>query len=132
MNSKLVFFALLIQLSIPCSSLGKGIEFNLFSLSYGENDNLKINVLDRTIYDEQEQKEEVEKLKIIKALRKETKEAMHEIDQKKDAADQEINKMHQEEKIIDQKTNQVKLSTEQIDKNIKIKRAALKKALEEL
>jgi len=131
MNSRFVFFALLIQLSIPCSLLG--IEFELFSLSYGgENDDLKVNVLSRTIYDEQAAKKEIEELKNIKELKKQVKEAMHETDQKQGAIDQESNKIQQEIQITDQKINQVELSTKQIDKNIEIKRAALIKAIKEL
>ena len=132
MNSKLVLFALLIQLSTAHIVLSKGIEFDLFSLSYNNDNDLKVNVLSRAIYDEQATKKEIEALKNIKELRKKTKKAMLETDQKQSAIDQESNEINQKIEITDQKINQVELAAKRIDENIKIKTAALKKALEEL
>jgi len=130
MNSRLVFFALLIQLSAANTLLG--IEFELFSLSYGNDNDLKVNVLSRAIYDEQAAKQEIEDLKNIKELKKAIKEAITETNQKKDALDQECNALDQKIHATDQEINQIELSAKQIEKNIQLKRAALKKALEEL
>src|SRR5437660_10432096 len=95
MNSRFVFFALLIQLSIPCSLLG--IEFEIFSLSYGgENDDLKVNVLSRTIYDEQAAKKSITELKTIKGIKKKVKEAMQETDQNTGPIEQAAHKIQQE------------------------------------
>lgn len=132
MNSRLVFFVLLIQLCSIDLVLSKSIDderFELFSLSYGNDNDLKVNVLSATIYDEQKIKLG---LKNTEVLIKEAEEKINKIDQECDTADQQKNENVQKIIIKDQETSQVKSSIEQVDKNIQLKRAALKKALEEL
>jgi len=116
MNSKLAFFALLIQLSTAQVLLSKGIE--LFSLSYQEDDGLKVNVLYNPVYDEE-------------ALKKEALEI------KKYEEETAINKQKIEETVhqilqIKQKEIETEQLIKKTEESIKAKKAALRKMLSKL
>lgn len=123
-----IFFAFLIQLSMPCALFS--MEFELFSISYG--DEVKINILEIPVHDPEMEKKKAEDTENCNTETQVTDQEIHKTNQENNLLEQQVTQIIQKTKIIEQQTNKTKQQKRLVNNRSNVRNAKLKKALEEL